>query len=476
MGGGGEEKAGGREKDPLAPYDDAIFTGEMYKSGDGTKVLERRDGTKVLQRADGVQVVKVQCSGFYCVDVESFQKPGTESDLSTLVTTVKVIVGGVAPLLMPWCIKNQGLLGGTLTIVLVGILSSFTVKQLVEYRDAVSVETGRDDLTYVDVAKHAFGVLGGTAVFGMTLVNSLGICAAYSAFIGTTLSSLSSSEGNIIHSLVPELSSNGFQLAAAALILPMNALASKCVDLTYGFSVTPDIFERLFTLPLFTSPVEYFRSFGVIPLLFCVHFAVLPIERSMKNRQAFPEVLDRATFACILANSLFGVLGFLFFGEETSSVVLDNLGNGSFLTWVKLSLVLDMLVSYPVMLTSSREIVENAILGSETRNSLVQRLLIRTMLISTAFLIAQINDVGKICNLVGGVCQCALAFMIPPALAMRASKNWGRPGSAAGVEQTIPQRTAGRVSPYSPRSMLAYFIIFFGGFSSLATLFSCFSH
>eukprot|EP00960_Hanusia_phi_P011199 327772-Hanusia_phi.AAC.6 len=43
---GREEQASDREKNPLAPFDDAVFTGEMYKSGDGTKVLERSDGTK----------------------------------------------------------------------------------------------------------------------------------------------------------------------------------------------------------------------------------------------------------------------------------------------------------------------------------------------------------------------------------------------------------------------------------------------
>jgi hypothetical protein len=187
----------GTEKgpDPLAPYcteTEAIFTGELYPSKDGTKVLELPDGSTILERRDGVQVTKVMCSGFYCIDVEMFQQPGTESNLNTLITTIKVIVGGVAPLLMPWCIKNQGIVGGPLTVLGVGLLSQYTVKQLVEYRDAVVVETGRDDLTYVDVARHAFGDTVANGVFLMTIVNSLGVCAAYSSFIGSTLATLSS--------------------------------------------------------------------------------------------------------------------------------------------------------------------------------------------------------------------------------------------------------------------------------------------
>ena len=34
----------------------------------------------------------------------------------------------------------------------------------------------------------------------------------------------------------------------------------------------------------------------------------------------------RATIACVFSNALFGALGFAFFGAETDSVVLNNLG------------------------------------------------------------------------------------------------------------------------------------------------------
>ena len=97
------------------------------------QVLQLNDGSVVLERPDGVQVTRVVCSGFYCVDVEYFQQPGTESNLNTLVTTIKVIVGGVAPLLMPWCIKNQGIVGGPLTVLGGGLLSELTIRSY-QYR------------------------------------------------------------------------------------------------------------------------------------------------------------------------------------------------------------------------------------------------------------------------------------------------------------------------------------------------------
>jgi len=92
---------------------------------------------------------------------------------------------------------------------------------------------------------------------------------------------------------------------------------------------------------------------------------------------------------------------------HTYAVVLNNLGQGSFLTWVRLALVADMMVSYPVMLSSSREICESALLGSFASSAskeggmmerlqaidwqdLLARNAVRSGLILSAFAIAQV--------------------------------------------------------------------------------------
>ena len=53
------------------------------------------------------------------------------------------------------------------------------------------------------MARHAFGDMAANAVFLMTIVNSLGVCAAYSTFIGSTMATLSSTPGNINFDLAP---------------------------------------------------------------------------------------------------------------------------------------------------------------------------------------------------------------------------------------------------------------------------------
>ena len=101
---------------------------------------------------------------------------------------------------------------------------------------------------------------------------------------------------------------------------------------------------------------------------------------------------------------------------------------------------------------------------------------IRSGLILTAFAIAQLNDVGKICNLVGGVFQVVLAFIIPPALALKASEQWGRPGLAAGPEALEPipvefqDESAQQRIEKERQRIASYITMGFGGACCVATL------
>eukprot|EP00282_Hemiselmis_andersenii_P001074 CAMPEP_0114108552 /NCGR_PEP_ID=MMETSP0043_2-20121206/289_1 /TAXON_ID=464988 /ORGANISM="Hemiselmis andersenii, Strain CCMP644" /LENGTH=288 /DNA_ID=CAMNT_0001200341 /DNA_START=89 /DNA_END=951 /DNA_ORIENTATION=+ len=288
-----------------------------------------------------------------------------------MVTTTKVIIGGVAPLFVPWAISKEGLLGGPLAVLFVGTLCAYTVRQLVEYKDAVVAETGRDDLTYVDIAGHAYGPVGSALVLVMTALNSLGIVAAYLGFIGPTLSTLSSSPTSMVSAFgIPDMTSEHFQLAAAALIVPLNSFAGNARFLSiaaylgaagvfaavaftcaYGFSVNPDVLASWSKLPLFTTPTQFFESSGVVTLLFAMHFAIFPIERAMRDREGFTQVVAKATWFTAAANVAFGCLGFAFFGTETSSVVLDNITSGTITELVRLFLVVDMIVSAPIVLS-----------------------------------------------------------------------------------------------------------------------------
>lgn len=305
-------------------------------------------------------------------------------------------------------------------------------------------------------------------MFVMTAFNALGIVAAYLGFIGPSLATMSAKQDSIIYGMLPTLTSQQFQFAAAGLIVPLNSLsgesrflslvayagafgvgAAVAATCAYGFSVTPDLLASFTHMKLFTTPTEFFSSFGIIPLLFAVHFAVLPIERAMRNRGDFSPAVQTAVGITIVANMVFGILGYAFFGEETASVVLDNVASGPVTEIVRLLLVFDMIVSAPIVLSALREIVEVRALGSEERN-VAGQLAIRASLVAAAVTIAQANSIEQIANLVGGVAQNVLGFVIPPALAIVGARRWGMPAVAAGTaDQNIELSRQGQAAVMS---------------------------
>jgi len=134
------------------------------------------------------------------------------------------------------------------------------------------------------------------------------------------------------------------------------AIVSTCV---YGFSVTPDFFAAASHLKLFTSIPEMVDSLGVVIFLFSCHFAIFPIERNMKSRTGYADLVYQATWVVIAVETLFGILGYCFFAEETKLVVLDNVQSGVTSEIVRLFLVFDMVMSAPILLSAGREIVES---------------------------------------------------------------------------------------------------------------------
>ena len=63
---------------------------------------------------------------------------------------VKAIVGA-GSFALPWVLKNEGVAGGILTIVVAGLLSSYTMKQLVRCKDHVQVRFPRKSPCYAAI-------------------------------------------------------------------------------------------------------------------------------------------------------------------------------------------------------------------------------------------------------------------------------------------------------------------------------------
>ncbi len=182
--------------------------------------------------------------------------------------------------------------------------------------------------------------------------------------------------------------------------------------------------------------------------LFCVNFLTFPIINSMKNAEEdYSDAVSSAVAVIWVVNVVFALICLSFYGDETQDLVLQNLDNGPYLSALKILLCIDLLFTFPVVFSSGRQILENSILGesnnmSKEDNELslaLSRAAISAGAVGTCFGLSQLGGFGTVANLVGGLAQGTLAFIIPPAIEVALSRRSGD----NSVEKEIPQWAVG---------------------------------
>jgi len=185
---------------------------------------------------------------------------------------------------------------------------------------------------------------------------------------------------------------------------------------------------------------------------------------SMENpKEDYNTSVTMAVSGVWLVNVLFAIVCLAFYGAETQDLVLQNLENGVYLVLLKVLLCVDLIFTFPVVFSSGRQILENAILGGVDRNGnenvagnendiatnqeeegestsltlALSRGAITTTAVGTCYGLSQIGGFGVVANLIGGVAQGTLAFIVPPAIAitLKRRENKGR----LDVAHELPQ-------------------------------------
>lgn len=210
------------------------------------------------------------------------------------------------------------------------------------------------------------------------------------------------------------------------------------VTLAYGVLVDPGggIVESIFAVSKLKMWPDSFSdafggSFGTIAYLFCVNFLTFPIINSMKDaKNDYDGAVSTAVGIIWTVNVIFAIICLSFYGDETQDLVLQNLDNGPYLSALKILLCVDLLFTFPVVFSSGRQILENALImseeGGDNEDSIglaISRTAITSGAVATCFGLTKIGGFGVVANLVGGVAQGTLAFIIPPAIAISLSRR-----------------------------------------------------
>ncbi|KAL3822911.1 hypothetical protein ACHAXA_010694 [Cyclostephanos tholiformis] len=390
---------------------------------------------------------------------------GTQGRLSASLNLGKCICGA-GSFALPYVFLKEGILGGTLAMALCGYLASRTMISINESRMSVAT-SGEGTIStpppssYVELADIALGELAARAVFALTLAASLGVCSTYVAFVSQTLASLSTdvNSDNVVRMLAPDIDERTWGMIASAFVLPLSyirnygafaftsalgvfaVLGGMITTISYGVLVDPG--EGIAGAILAAShsrmwPISFKDafggSFGTIAYLFCVNFLTFPIINSMKDPGTdYDDAVSMAVAVIWIINVVFAVLCLGFYGDETQDLILRNLGNGPYLSALKLLLCVDLLFTFPVVFSSGRQILENALTPnvhpkSAARDGLqlpavLSRAAITAGAVAVCFSLSQLGGFGVVVNLVGGVAQGSLAFILPPAISIALSRR-----------------------------------------------------
>jgi solute carrier family 36 (proton-coupled amino acid transporter) len=157
---------------------------------------------------------------------------------------------------------------------------------------------------------------------------------------------------------------------------------------------------------------------------------VLPIEQAMKERHKFKRTFGASVSTVLFLFCIFGSLGYIFYGDQTQSVITKNLSESTLSDSVKLSLCLALFLTYAVQMfpvtsvmdevVASRlgelpdgAVIEDPELVLSKRFYIVGSLMRIGFVVFTCVLAAVFTNFGLIVSLVGALSNSAISFILP---------------------------------------------------------------
>ncbi|KXZ56682.1 hypothetical protein GPECTOR_1g614 [Gonium pectorale] len=240
---------------------------------------------------------------------------------------------GVGLLSLPFALKSSGWVG-ILVLWVMGIATNYTAKALCECADAVAKRNGPSagPVGYEEIAEAAFGPIGRLIISTIIYVELFGTCALlfilegdnmFKLFGATSLASspamymLLAAAVMIPTVWLPDLKSLSF-LGAAGVTATCTVSAAVAYTFLTGSFVpgAPTDLANWATLPL---------VLGICTFCYSGHGVFPAIQKSMKEPQQFPQVLNVAYLVVAVLCTLMGSAGYYMFGTGALDLITFNL-------------------------------------------------------------------------------------------------------------------------------------------------------
>ncbi|KAL4039138.1 hypothetical protein IC575_002783 [Cucumis melo] len=390
-----------------------------------------------------------------------------ESRISGAVFNLTTSIIGAGIMALPATMKVLGVGLGFVLIVLIGILSEFSVELLVRFL-VISKSS-----SYGEVVQCAFGRSMKVLTEICIIVNNAGVLVVYLIIMGDVMS------GSVRHiGVFDQWLGHGFWDHRKLLILvvlvvflaPLCALnkidslsltSAASVALAVVFVIVACAIALIKLVEGKVEPPRMSPDFGskkaildllvVVPIMtnaYVCHFNVPPIYNELETRspQKMNTVGRVTTVICIVVYALTAISGYLLFGNDTESDVLTNFDRdlgirfSSALNYiVRIGYILHLVLVFPVIHFSLRQTVDTLIFeGSAPLSESRKRSLILTIVLLALIYIGStmIPNIWTAFKFTGATTAVSLGFIFPSVIALKLSKNSGQ-GSLNATEKLL---------------------------------------
>ncbi|GAA5905724.1 hypothetical protein JCM8208_000878 [Rhodotorula glutinis] len=247
----------------------------------------------------------------------------------TLFNTVNVLIG-VGLLAEPLAFADAGWVGGMLLLVFCALVTNYTAKML-----AAMMKQDRTSATYADVLIKAYGPWARETIYFLFVVELATFSVATVTLFADSMASL-----------FPRFSSLFFKLISYLILLPTTYLPLRVLSLTsllgimssvvlLAVLITDGLIKKTapgsFWDPMATSIVPRWGrfpiSFGLLMSGFSGHAVVPSLYRDMAHPEHFASMINVAYIIAFVVSVVFGVFGYLMFGNSVSSEITRDLAS-----------------------------------------------------------------------------------------------------------------------------------------------------
>jgi len=338
----------------------------------------------------------------------------------TFTNLVKSMVGA-GFLATPYASKNVGYLGTMIIVPMVMLGMELGVRLLISTKRELKMRGYRDqELTYVGLGRILLGQLGFSVVLTTLAVAQLGVCIAYYIFVAEVCHQFYSGFAKWAY-IFMMMGLEGLlcqirhirQLQYTSLV--GNVMVAAVVVSIYVFNIiklgdSGNQAHKAWDLNIRDFP----RSVGIFTFALEGITVVLPLESAMREPKYFMTVMDAVLIGMSILLFTFGEVGYMVNGEATKDMVTKNLPATTFVDCIMVTIMLNLLCTFPVQMFPVTEILDRELLTKEHSQNEATRSLLRLGCVVFCGLFAiMLPHFGAVIGVMGGICFCTLGMIFP---------------------------------------------------------------